>query len=438
MSSFIDIFAPWTFSMPDPIGTYHHLFCVECFHFGHQTSIGAEKCPYARIRALLSGEGHFYFNFLDMEESRMLVLNDVYELSTAVKWAIGQYNDGNADRLGLAPFLIRRTANLARDFFVELKENKKLSFFGVENPDSLEFVELTMEGLVNFGQSESRPDPKLLRAFEIHVNENSPEDRQVISDAGCSEKVAETAVRRSKEKGQCVADRLQLPVVGTRRYNICSICYHRGHSEGENNICPFYLVKNQNEKAKHTTGGIKNMKNVDEHVKNLKRVLEVLDPADAEEKYGEILAAVCEWEELYDMHETQTSTHGGFYSPPAQNYEHTKISSTDVPDVPMGYHQANSLSPHTEITTNNIPSNYPEVIKSQQDNAETHSNKRKRVNLSTTATTEYITPSLANLHYMEISVTSYRAPDSSYSPPSYAGKKIGSGSRHLKRKSSSD
>ncbi|KAL7274909.1 hypothetical protein RUND412_002160 [Rhizina undulata] len=271
--------------LEDKIGNEPDAFCGNCFHLGH-CQFDAQICPSARVRALLAGNGSFYF-YDSLELVRQLVMFDVAQLSNAVNWGVQVAAMGHAAEIGITPFVIRNVGQIVKDFFLALKANKILSFHGDENKE----LQVTMEDLV---YAKMEPADALNASYVPHLSK-PPVEVTTTKKRG-------TRVSRPRPAKKIdvntVAHKLELPSLGSRDKTICPRCYFPGHVKSSKNRCPVLLVQDSIEAAKTKKGAMSRLDKVEEQVERLRVVLGAIEVDD--ERYEDILTLVQEWEELVD------------------------------------------------------------------------------------------------------------------------------------------
>lgn len=97
-----------------------------------------------------------------------------------------------------------------------------------------------------------------------------------------------------KQKTECDADRLQLPVLGNRPAAICTNCLHRGHAKSSIKICPYLIVSVAIEKLK---SGKKRQDNVSNEIECLEKVVGRMTGPGEHKKVEPIISLIAEWNE---------------------------------------------------------------------------------------------------------------------------------------------
>lgn len=97
-----------------------------------------------------------------------------------------------------------------------------------------------------------------------------------------------------KQKTECDADRLQLPVLGNRPAAICTHCLHRGHAKSSIKICPYLIVSLATEKLK---SGKRRQDNVSNEIECLKNVVDRMTGESEIKKVEPIISLIAEWNE---------------------------------------------------------------------------------------------------------------------------------------------
>lgn len=98
-----------------------------------------------------------------------------------------------------------------------------------------------------------------------------------------------------KQKAECDADRLQLPVLGNRPAAICTNCLHRGHAKSSIKICPYLIVSVAIEKLK---SGKKRQDNVSNEIECLEKVVGKMTGPSERKKVEPIISLIAEWNEM--------------------------------------------------------------------------------------------------------------------------------------------
>lgn len=134
-----------------------------------------------------------------------------------------------------------------------------------------------------------------------------------------------------KQKTECDADRLQLPVLGNRPAAICTHCLHRGHAKSSIKICPYLIVSLATEKLK---SGKRRQDNVSNEIECLKNVVNRMTSPSEVKKVEPIISLIAEWNEAT----TNFSPKGEWSSDPIQasSADNFPGKKTRAPKPPRG------------------------------------------------------------------------------------------------------